>query len=129
MDKGRILLVDNEAVFLRVMELRFQYAGFRTEIARNTNEAQQRLGDESGFDLLVTDLLMPGGNGLDLARRLRDTDRWRDLPLIFVSGGGLSHELDQAREAFPEAGVFAKPVRFPELIDCATKLILQRSIS
>ena len=57
--------------------------GYRIEAVATGEEALARVRHES-FDLLITDVLMPGMNGVELARRIRTLDA--DLPILFSSG-------------------------------------------
>jgi putative two-component system response regulator len=77
-------------------------------------EAWQRLID-APVDLVVSDLRMPGLNGLELLARMQSDDRTRDIPLIIVTGSG---EKDVRRQAI-ELGatdLLEKPVDSAELV-------------
>ena len=59
-------------------------AGFRVEVAGDGDEAMRRLAGES-FDCLVTDIEMPGLDGLQLTEELRHSARFARLPIVVVS--------------------------------------------
>ena len=50
-------------------------------------------------DLLIVDGSMPGINGFDLVRMIRNNERMKDLPIIFLSGHMLEFAVDKALEA------------------------------
>jgi len=68
----RILLVDDSEVTLDVLERNLSSLGYSVAKALSAREAVERLA-ESPFDLIITDLRMPGMTGLDLVRHVRET--------------------------------------------------------
>jgi two-component system response regulator PilR (NtrC family) len=69
----RLLIVDDEASLLDFLSLLFQDEGYEVTTARSVEEARRRL--EAGSpDLVLCDILMPDGNGLDLLREIKTGD-------------------------------------------------------
>lgn len=60
--------------------------GYQTELARDGLEALAKLSLD--IDLVLLDAEMPGMDGFELARRIRQNPRYADLPLIMVTGLG-----------------------------------------
>ena len=89
-----VLVADDQRVIRNIVRFKLEQAGFTVVTARTGTEAWDLLlaGD---FGLLITDYSMPGMNGEDLCRRMRQDDRLKDLPVILLSGKGL--EIDVAR--------------------------------
>jgi CheY-like chemotaxis protein len=80
----RILLVEDSLV-TREMERRLlEDEGFDVFAVAGAEQALGALG-EHAFDCVVTDIEMPGMNGLELTRRLRGTTRFAQLPVVVVS--------------------------------------------
>jgi CheY-like chemotaxis protein len=74
-------------------------------------------------DVVLLDLGMPGMDGLETARHIREREAWRAIPLIAVTGWGQDHD----RRRTEEAGFFAhlvKPVNIQEL-----EGVLQRALA
>jgi signal transduction histidine kinase/DNA-binding response OmpR family regulator len=66
----RLLVVEDDAAVLGLTVEMLEQLGYRVAIARNAEEALTRLKSRARFDLLVSDVVMPGGvNGIELARR------------------------------------------------------------
>lgn len=80
-----ILFVDDELLICKSVKYGLEKVGYRLETASSPEEAL-RLVDETDirFDLLITDVVMPGMNGRDLADRL--TERIPGLRRLFISG-------------------------------------------
>jgi DNA-binding response OmpR family regulator len=67
----RVLVVDDEANHARVMAIGLRIEGFDVETAPDAHGALRQLADGS-FDLAIVDLMMPGTNGIQLARLVRE---------------------------------------------------------
>jgi len=84
-DRGTILLVEDEDFLLEVTCEILESAGYRVLKTRNAAEAISMFHrSEAIVRLLLTDVVLPGQNGLDLANELRRTSP--DLRTIFISG-------------------------------------------
>src|SRR4051794_26863946 len=81
--RGRVLIADDEPALLEIFLETLQQAGFETATASNGREAMQRF-DEGGVDLVLSDIDMPGMNGIQLLRAVRARDL--DVPVILVTG-------------------------------------------
>jgi two-component system response regulator PilR (NtrC family) len=68
--RSRLLVVDDEASVLDLLTLLFQSEGYQVASARSATEARQALADQR-FDLVLCDILMPDGNGLDLLKEMK----------------------------------------------------------
>jgi two-component system cell cycle sensor histidine kinase/response regulator CckA len=81
----QVLLVEDEDLIRNLAQQILVDRGYRVAVAANASEALDLVGRlERGIDLLLTDIVMPGLSGLDLAQRLRR--RQPDLRVLFMSG-------------------------------------------
>jgi CheY-like chemotaxis protein len=80
----RVLLVDDSRVTREMVRRLLEDAGFKVTGVESADDAVMVLGHEP-FDCLVTDVEMPGVDGLELTRRLRDNPDHADLPIVVVS--------------------------------------------
>jgi len=67
---ARLLIVDGEASILDFLSLLFQREGYEVDTAGNVEAARRALGSKT-FDLILCDVMMPDGNGLDLLREIK----------------------------------------------------------
>ena len=100
--------------------------GFRVDQAHNGLQALERALD-SRPHVVVTDLNIPGIDGFELTRRLRQDSRTQDVPVIAVTGyAAFASDPERARRAGCDA-VLAKPCS-PEDLEIAIRdLIRERS--
>ena len=85
MDAQHILVVDDDPNILEVLQTRLESHGYAVETATGGEEALARLRKGS-TDLLITDLKMPGMDGLQLVERMKTIDA--SLPTIFLTAHG-----------------------------------------
>jgi signal transduction histidine kinase/DNA-binding response OmpR family regulator/HPt (histidine-containing phosphotransfer) domain-containing protein len=116
----RTLLVDDNATNREIMEKQFQSWGLPSETAGSGPEALEKLSKAAArgapFDLVVLDYHMPGMDGLQLARRIKEDTSIRNARLILLSSIGLRGDARTAREQ-GIAGYLSKPIRQTVLRD------------
>jgi two-component system, chemotaxis family, sensor kinase CheA len=92
--KGSILVVD-DSITTRTMERSILIAhGYRVMIAISGEDALDKVAADR-FDLVISDVEMPGINGFELTRTLRGLDEYREVPVVIVSS--LSRDEDKRK--------------------------------
>ena len=113
--QGRVLVVEDEATIGRMFRRLLQRLGYDPEVFDNGHDALERFRvDPSLFDLVITDLTMPGMTGDELAvqiLRLRP-----DIPIVLATGYGPALSIDRARQ-YGISTVLRKPLTLKELTD------------
>ena len=79
-----VLVVDDELPVRTYVSRVLQSAGFNPVVAADAADAMEKIGTIPGCPLLVTDLIMPGVHGDELARQLRQ--RLPDLKVLYMTG-------------------------------------------
>ena len=115
--RPRILLVDDHPDTLEAMTELVMEMGFEVELARSVTSALAI--DMERVDLIVSDVGLPDGTGLDLMRELQATGRRR--PAIAVSGFGMESDVRASKEAGFDLHL-TKPVVFDVLFDALRSL-------
>jgi adenylate cyclase len=82
---GRILIVDDNESNRDVLSRRLVLDGHEV-VSVDSGAATFAVLEEQTFDLILLDLLMPVMNGLEVLTRLKAEERWRDIPVIMISG-------------------------------------------
>jgi two-component system, NtrC family, C4-dicarboxylate transport response regulator DctD len=82
--KQQVLLLDDDAVQLRVRAMVLEEAGFGVRTAESLDRALDLFQAGGSFKAVVTDHLLAGENGVDFVRRLREIDA--DVPVIVITG-------------------------------------------
>jgi DNA-binding NtrC family response regulator len=122
MNGGRILLVDDEPTARHGLAQALRQAGYEVQSASDAFEALQ-LADEAAPDLTISDLMMPGMNGLALLRALRQRDPDAQVALLSAF-----RDVDIAVEAMHDGAVhfFCKPVDVDNLLAIVSKALEAR---
>ncbi|OFW09031.1 MAG: two-component system response regulator [Acidobacteria bacterium RIFCSPLOWO2_02_FULL_67_36] len=108
----RILIVDDDEASRRLLKAMVESLGHESEAARDGIEALARL--KLGFDLVLLDVRLPGMDGYQVARRIRDDPATADLPIVMVTV--LESKEDRLRAVEAGANDFiSKPLDKTEL--------------
>jgi CheY-like chemotaxis protein len=87
--KPTVLMIDDDPTTRKVLTAGLAMAGIPVHVAASAEEAATILETKS-VDVIVTDLMMPNFNGVDLIQAVREADYTKHLPIIvFTSGGNL----------------------------------------
>jgi len=110
----RVLLIDDETVFVDNLVAVLTRRGMKVESANDGLKALDLLSNEP-YDVLVLDLRMPGMDGIELLKAIRERDV--RTPVILLTG---QLSIKQLAEAVKEgvAEVMLKPCRIDTLISC-----------
>ena len=109
----KVLLVDDEPHFVKLLAERLAGRGFNVETAGGGSEAIERAKGES-YDAIVLDLLMPEMDGLETLKQLKEINP--DLQVILLTGHGT---IDKGVEAMKLGAMdfVEKPADFQELLE------------
>lgn len=109
---GRILIVDDDPYFLRVLSRILSSENFEVSTASGASEASQVLRDKP-FDVVISDLRLPDGDGLSLLQGIREAGS--AVPVVILTAYG---EVDSYLAAMNAgaAEYLNKPIKSDELI-------------
>src|SRR5450432_280706 len=116
---SKILLAEDDTDMRRFLVKALQNAGFDVTSYDNGLSAYQRLREEP-FELLLTDIVMPEMDGIELARRASEIDP--DLKIMFITGfAGVTLNTDDS--APKDAKVLSKPFHLKDLVREVDRLL------
>jgi DNA-binding response OmpR family regulator len=95
MMRARILLLEDDARIRAAMRMALEYEGHRVHEVASGEEALRDFADEP-FDIALVDLMLPGMDGFEVCRTLRQTS---DIPIIMVTARTDSHDVVAGLEA------------------------------
>jgi len=121
----RILVVDDDLGLCRSMSEMLEREGCVVETAREGNEALAKL-DAARFDLVLSDVVMPGMDGYDLYRAVHQ--RFTDLPVLMMTAFHYDkdHIIKRSRIEGLRGVVFKKPVQRERLIEAIAEAVGRR---
>ncbi|WP_426343975.1 response regulator [Pseudoduganella sp. R-32] len=110
----RILLVDDDVRNIFALTSAIEQQGALVEIARNGQEALDKLDAVPDIDLVLMDIMMPGMDGLEATRRLRADPRFARLPVIAITAKAMKDDQEQCLAAGAN-DYLAKPIDLSRL--------------
>ncbi|MBB4076949.1 two-component system cell cycle response regulator CpdR [Bartonella fuyuanensis] len=116
----RILLAEDDNDMRRFLVKALERAGYEVADFDNGISAYERLQEEP-FSLLLTDIVMPEMDGIELARRATEIDP--DLRIMFITGFA-AVALNSNNNALPDAKVLSKPFHLRELVNEVEKILI-----
>lgn len=119
---GRILVAEDNKVLGDVLRFNLERSGFQVTLARSGDAAAKLLAGET-FDLVITDVEMPGMSGVDLCRFVRDELGNSDLPIAICSARGLELNDQALKEKYGVAEIIFKPFSVRDLVALASRLL------
>ena len=108
MTSGSVLIVDDDPVFLRLARFLLEAEGFEVDTAPNATEAQFKATAHSPH-LMLVDTQLPGIDGLELTRRLKNDPNTRSIQVLAVSSYSVDGYEESARDAGCD-GCITKPI-------------------
>jgi len=118
--KQRALVVDDAPDVTEMIALFLSHAGYDAVMAYSANEALDAARSEH-FDVIVSDIGMPGMNGYELAEALRRLPQYTSTPLIAVTGFSAYDDRGRALKSGFNAHL-TKPINPMALLDLITQL-------
>ena len=82
--KKKVLVIDDEGDFLKVMRLRLEASAFEV-ITLDSGERAMQVAKSERPDLILLDVVMPGKNGSDVCRELKADEATRGIPIIIFT--------------------------------------------
>jgi two-component system phosphate regulon response regulator PhoB len=110
----RILIVDDEKEWIQVLATRLGHEGYKTEAAFDTLQATTQ-AIQLKPDLILLDIMMPAGGGLEALKNIRANVKTFSIPVIVLTARG-DKETKEAAEGLGISGYFVKTANTVELL-------------
>ncbi|MBW2525352.1 MAG: response regulator [Deltaproteobacteria bacterium] len=123
-DKKTILVVDDEPDVVTFISTVLTDHGYATVTAKDGVEALQRV-EERRPDLISLDITMPEKSGVKFYREMRESDEYKDIPIVIVTG--ISDEFQKfistRRQVPPPDGYLSKPIGAEDVLGAVRKIL------
>ncbi len=96
MPEPHLLVIDDEPHVSLVIQHACRSSGYRVSTARTLHEGRDLIEADPNIDVLLLDVSLPDGSGLDYLAELRTSEETRELPVIVLTGAGYDNVLQQA---------------------------------
>lgn len=119
---ARIMVVDDVAAIREILTALLQDAGHRVLEAKNGEEALT-FAETKRVHLVLTDINMPGINGLDLIKSLRQQKNYSHTPILILANDSNDENIEKAKE-LGACGWVAKPFKPENLIGVINQVLV-----
>ena len=122
-DKKTVLIIDDDPDTVTYFSSVLEDNGYATVTAANGAAGIERV-KESRPDLITLDITMPESTGVRCYRELRETEAWKGIPVIIITGVSEDFRtfISSRKHVPPPDGYLAKPVDEAQLLDAVRKL-------
>jgi CheY-like chemotaxis protein/nitrogen-specific signal transduction histidine kinase len=118
----RLLIVEDNATHRKILTLQAQSWGMLAHPTESGAEALKLLNLRGHFDLAILDMYMPGMDGLELAKKIREFPEYQQLPLVMLSSLSISRsEIEASQVDF--AATLNKPIKQFQLQEVLTHIL------
>jgi YesN/AraC family two-component response regulator len=118
----KVLIVDDEQIVIQGIKKGLEFSGFYVNAVIGGEEAIKLVKNEF-FDIVLVDLVMPGMNGVDVCRGIKEISPKTEVLLL----SGYPHEIENLQQAFIEAGgkdiFLRKPLMADEVKNAINKIL------
>jgi CheY-like chemotaxis protein len=120
----RILVVDDDEMVLMALEELLKPEGYEVQTVAGGTEALQKL-DQGGYDLLMLDVIMPEMDGYELCKRIREKEKYKETPVVFLTAK--SRDEDRAKGLEAGANLYlSKPISPDKLLGIVSDVLGQK---
>lgn len=97
MDAKTILLVEDDFFISDMYQKKLREAGYAVEMARDGESAIKFLEEQGLPMLILLDIMLPGLNGIEILRQMRQDERWKGVPVMLLTNLSEREYMEQAK--------------------------------
>ena len=117
-----VLVIDDYLLMRKNLQSILTLAGYQVHTASNVTEALSLL-HTTEIDLIISDMMLPGMDGLTFYKQLQARERWQHIPFIFLSGNVSTLDRAKSQLANEDAVYLPKPFAVQGLLDTVAQTV------
>lgn len=118
---AEVFVVDDSVSVRKALEIALRPHGIHTRNAISAEDALDKL-DEAPFDLVITDIIMPGMSGFELCQRIKANPKYAHVPVLLISGN-VDEEVKREAHQVGAEDILRKPFRPDELLPAVQRFL------
>ncbi|PIQ68227.1 MAG: response regulator [Candidatus Taylorbacteria bacterium CG11_big_fil_rev_8_21_14_0_20_46_11] len=124
--KQMVLLVDDDQFLLNMYTLKFKTSGFDVEVGNNATAGLQKLRDGLIPDIILCDLVMPGMDGLELIKHIKEEKLTPSSKIVVLTNQGQTTDIEKAQSLGVD-GYIVKASTIPsEVVEEVRKILSKK---
>ena len=120
--KPLILVVDDEIQYVALLRSNLEHEGYRVEFATDGLTGKQKAW-ELLPDLIISDVFMPGIDGLTMMESINEHPKMSKTPIILLSGRAMENFVPKPKDPTTKYALLKKPIFLPELNELVQKFL------
>ena len=126
--KGKVLLVEDDPMVIRMYERKFKLEGFNLAMAFNGFEGMEALKKERP-DIILLDIMMPKMSGLEMLKLIKDDPQYKDLPVVMLTNlGDRAEDVQKCKELGAEDYWVKANIKLEDIIERVTGILKKYAI-
>jgi len=113
-NKSRILIIEDDPSVRSILQARLSGKDGHDVLLAEDGESGLRQAEKEKVDLIILDWMMPGLNGFETLKALKNDEQTLNIPVFMLTGKKVMDDIERAFEAGAD-GYFTKPIRINEL--------------
>ena len=126
MADAKVLLVDDDPVILKLLQVNFEMEGYTVLTANDGVEGLDKARAERP-DVVILDIMMPRMDGLEVTRELKGDDATKEMPILLLSAKAQASDIQIGREVGAD-DYLTKPFDPLELLERVSEILKSRPI-
>jgi CheY-like chemotaxis protein len=95
-NKKKIMIVEDDSFVMDIYQTKLSQSGFDVMLAVNGLEAIKKLEKETNLpDLILLDIIMPYMDGLEVLKKIKENDKFKNIPIILLTNLSQKEEIEQ----------------------------------
>lgn len=120
------MIIDDDSRNVFALNAVLRSRGYQVCSASNADEAFQLLKGGDSISVVLTDLMLPGKDGFQIIRELKEDEKLRDIPVVSITAKAMSGDREKALEAGADA-YLSKPVDVDNLMALLETMLKRKS--
>ena len=126
MADAKVLLVDDDPVILKLLQVNFEMEGYTVLTANDGVEGLEKARAERP-DVVILDIMMPRMDGLEVTRELKGDDSTKEMPILLLSAKAQASDIQLGRDVGAD-DYLTKPFDPLELLERVSEILKSRPI-
>lgn len=106
--KGKVLLIEDDQLMIRLYKTKFVMAGYEINVATDGAQGLKRASSDPP-DVILLDIVMPGMDGFEVLRRLKKNPKTKDIPVLILTALPGNEEIIQKAAQLGAVDFVEKP--------------------
>ena len=118
----KVMMVEDDLFFIDLLGKKLRDGGYTLSFV-NDGESAISLLDNNVPDIILLDILLPGIDGYEVAKKIKDNEKYKDIPIIFLTNFGSKENIEKGKALGVKEFLIKSTVTFDEIIEKIKKIL------